>query len=237
MERLRPWLSAARPEHALIVPLCVEIGAACARFDARPGPGLPAHLLIDAAALAAGLGVNLIDHLWDLPGVPPADPKQRVPEHERPLPGRESAVAAAACLLVAAVLAGALAPLSGAAALGYGSLAVLLGLWRRAPAVGADALGYSLGDVATGIALGPLAVFAGFASQAGTGAWGAFYASLGVAGVAAACDYPRHVTRRDVDANLKRMTPVASWGADRARHVLISAPLVAAMLVLVVRAL
>jgi 1,4-dihydroxy-2-naphthoate octaprenyltransferase len=235
MERLRPWWIAARPEQALLVPLCVEIGAACAHFDAQPAAGFSAHLLIDAAALAAGLGVNLIEHVWDLPAAPPADPTTPVPEDDLPLPARDAAMAAAGCLLGAALLAGALAPLSGASALGFGALAVLLGVWRRAPAVGADALGYGLGDLATIAALGPLAVLAGFASQAGVGTWGAVYAGLPVGLAAATALYGRHFTRQAVDADLQRMTPVVAYGEDRARLGWLVLPLLAVATIVVLR--
>ena len=216
MERLRPWLDAVKPAQALMPVLAVEVGAACARFDARPRAGFATHLIIDAAALAAGCAVHLIDHVWDAPGLPPPDPKRPVPESERPVDAREAMGAAGVALLAAAVLGLATALLSGAAAFGYGLAAVLLGAWRRAPAVGADTLGYGLGDLATVVALGPLAVLAGFASQASEGASGAFYAGVPVGLAAASASSLRHFTRRPSDAAVQRMTPVVALGEEHA---------------------
>src|SRR5260221_7405275 len=69
----RPWLVATRPAQALLAPLGVAVGSSYAHFDAQPGPGIPAHLLVTAAAFAAGVGVNLIEHGWDRIGEPPPD--------------------------------------------------------------------------------------------------------------------------------------------------------------------
>lgn len=229
MERLRPWLAAARPEHALIVPLCVEVGAACAHFDARPDAGILAHVLIDAAALAAGLGVQLADHAWDRLGDPPSSARTAPPESERPVASREAAVAAAACLILAALLTLGLSPAAGAAPLGFGAVAVGLGLWRRAPLAGGDTLGFGLGDFATVLALGPFAVLAGFAAQTGTGSWGAALAGVPVGLAAESAQYLRHFTRLASDAGLERMTPVALLGEDRARMLVPAIPLAAAL--------
>lgn len=235
MERFRPWLDAAKPEQALLAPLAVVAGAACAAFDARPGPSLVAPVLAAIAALAAGLGINLVDTAWDVPGRAAPDPKTPVPEDERPLELREAAGGALLAIGAAALISFVAAWLSGAALLGYGAVAVALGVWRRAPALGADTLGFGLGDVATGLALGPLAVLAGFAARGAEGAAAGFYAGcpLGLAAVAAG--YLRHFTGHELDARLRRMTPVATLGEERARAGIVLLPLAAAGAILLAR--
>lgn len=228
MESRRPWLAAARPVEALLAPLGVAVGSSYAHFDARSGPGLPAHVVVLSAAVAAGIGVNLVDHAWDRLGAPPPDPKAPVPEWSRPIEARDAAIAGAATILFAALCGFGLVPLSGSAALGYGALAVLLGVARGAPVAGLDTLGFGLGDIANLLALGPLAVTAGFASQAGTGSWGACLAGLPVGLVATAALFSRHFTRRDVDAALARVTPVVALGEEQARQALVALPLLAA---------
>jgi 1,4-dihydroxy-2-naphthoate octaprenyltransferase len=235
MERLRPWLDAAKPDQAVLAVLAAEIGAACARFDARPGGGIVPHLLVDLAALAASIGVSLDDHAWDVPGQEPIDPKHPPPERERPLDARESGLAGGATLLVAGVFGLVLALVSGAAAAGYGLCAVLLGVWRRAPAVGADTLGYGLGDLATALALGPCAVLSGFAAQAGEGSAGAFYSGIPIGMAAASAAFFRHFTRRRADGVLHRVTPLASLGDERARMCAVLLPIAAAAGVLAAR--
>lgn len=217
MERLRPWSDAAKPDQAVLAPLAVEIGAACAHYDARPAVSMVAHVAVLGAAYAAAIGVNLVDHLWDVPGHPPPDPKRPIPEQDR-LVDRGEAAGAAGFALAAAALLGCLAAWrAGAALLGYGVVAVALGLWRRAPYFGGDTLGFGLGDLATAIALGPLAVATGFAMHAGEGSNGALIAGLAVGAIATAAAFPRHVLRADVDAALKRATPLASLGTERTR--------------------
>jgi len=232
MERLRPWLEAANPGSASLAPLAVAVGSSYAHFDARPGSGPLAWVLTLAAAWAAGMGINLVDHAWDAPWLTPGAAEAPSPEPSRPLDTRESALGAAGCLLAAAVLAFGLASIAGGAVLGYGLLAVLLGIWRRAPAVGGDTLGFGLGDLATVVALGPLAVIAGFASQAGEASVGALYVGVPVGLTAAAGLYLRHFTRRGPDTSLRRMTPVATLGDQQARLGAIALPLVAAAAIL-----
>jgi 1,4-dihydroxy-2-naphthoate octaprenyltransferase len=235
MDRLRPWLDAAKPELASIPALAVAVGCACARFDARAPDGVVPLLIAGIAALAAAIGVNLVDHAWDAPAAPPPDPKDPPPESERMVSAREAGIAAAAALQLAGVLGLLLAPLTGAAPLGYGAAAVGLGLWRRAPAAGADTLGYGLGELATIVALGPLAVSAGFASQAGEGSATALYAGVPVGLAAASAAFLRHFTRRDADRVLQRMTPVDALGESHAALCAVAYPLGAAAAILLVR--
>ena len=68
MERLRPLLEVVRLDRALLAPCAVFVGSSFAHFDAQPGPGLPAHVVVSAAALLAAAGVELIDLAWDLWG-------------------------------------------------------------------------------------------------------------------------------------------------------------------------
>ncbi|HEX4823958.1 MAG TPA: hypothetical protein VFV19_06575 [Candidatus Polarisedimenticolaceae bacterium] len=175
MERLRPTLEALNPGPAVLALAAVEIGQAAARFDARPPAGFFTRLLVDLAAIAAALAVGALERglarLEDPPGA------------------RESFVLAAAAGAAAAVLGLALGLVAGAAALGYGFVALLLGVWRRSPAVGADALGRGLGESAAIAALGPACVLCGYAAQAGEGSLGAFYAGLPVGLSAAAALY------------------------------------------------
>jgi 1,4-dihydroxy-2-naphthoate octaprenyltransferase len=235
MERLRPWLDAAKPEQASLAPLAVAVGAACAHFDGRPGGGAVQLVLALGAALTVGTGVNLIDHVWDAPGQAPPDAENPPPESTRAVDAREAAAAAAGCLLAAALLALGLAWMSGAAVLGYGGLALLLGLWRRAPAVGGDTLGFGLGDLATVAALGPLAVLAGFAAQAGEGSAGAFYAGIPVGLTVESAAWLRHFTRRVPDVSLRRMTPPVTLGVPQAHLGAVALPLIAAAGVLLAR--
>jgi len=233
MERLGPWREAIKPEQAALAPLAVAVGAAYAHFDAQPGPGLPSHLLAAVAAFAAAAGVHLVDHAWDGLGTASPDPRKPVPEPIRPVSPREAAVGAAGCLALAALAALGVAPLAGPAVVGYGLIAVLLGVARGAPVAGLDTLGPGLGDAANVVALGPLACLVGYASQTGAGSWGAAWAGIPTGLAAAAPLFARHFTRRDVDAALDRQTPVASLGETRARHALLAFPLVAAMAVAV----
>ena len=217
MERLRPWSDAANPLQAALAPLAVEIGAAFARFDARPAVSIVAHLAVLGGAYAAAIGVNLVDHLWDLPGHPPPDPKRPVPDEDRPVDRGEASGAAGLALAAAALLGCLAAWRAGAALLGYGIVAVALGLWRRAPYFGGDTLGFALGDLATALALGPLAVATGYAAHAGEGSNGALVAGLAVGAIAAAATFPRHLVRADIDAALERKTPVATMGPGAAQ--------------------
>jgi hypothetical protein len=197
-------MAAARPEQALLAPLCVAVGSSYAHFDSQPGPGLPAHVVVTLSALAAGVGVSLIDHAWDRMAAPPPDPKSPISEHLEPLEPTETAIAGAATIALAALCGAGLVPLSGAAAAGYGVLAVILGVMRGIPAVGLDALGWSLSEIAAILALGPLAASAGFASQAGSGSWGAVFAGIPAGLVAATPLLGRRLTRGDGGAELRQ---------------------------------
>ena len=209
MESLRPWLAAARPGQALLAPLCAAVGSTYAHFDAQRGPGLSAHVVVTLAALAAAVGVNLIDHAWIRLGTPPPDPKLPPPPGPEPIDARDAAAAGGAALLLAALCGIGLGSLSGAAALGYGMVAVVLGVARGAPAVGLDTLGWRLGDVANALALGPVAAMAGYASQAGSGSAGAFLAGVPSGLVAAAALFGRRVIDDDIDADVARGIAVA----------------------------
>jgi 1,4-dihydroxy-2-naphthoate octaprenyltransferase len=209
MDPLRSWLAAARPGQALLAPLCVAVGSSYAHFDAHRGPGPSSHLVVTIAALAAALGVNLIDHAWDRLEAPPPDPKMPAPETLPKVGARESAVAGVAAVVLAALCGLALASLSGSAPLGYGMVAVVLGVARGAPAVGLDTLGWGLGEVATVVALGPLAAMAGFASQAGSGSSGAFLAGIPPGLVAAAALFGPRGARQRLDAQTERGIAVA----------------------------
>lgn len=206
----------------------MAVGSSYAHFDAQRGPGLAAHIIVTLGAFAAALGVNLIDHAWDRMGAPPTDPKTQVPESFHFIEARESLGAGIAALALGALCGFGLVPLSGSAALGYGVLAVILGALRGAPVVGLDTMGWGLGEIANVVALGPLAAMAGFASQAGTGSSGAFLAGIPAGLVAAAALFARNFTRRDADAGLARMTPVAALGEGEARRGLVALPLLAA---------
>jgi 1,4-dihydroxy-2-naphthoate octaprenyltransferase len=209
MDSLRPWVDAARPGQAVLAPLCVAVGSSYAHFDAHRGPGLAAQVLVTLAALAAGLGVNLIDHAWDRLGAPPPDPKTPNPDALPPVSARESAVGGVAAIVLAALFGVGLASLSGSATLGYGMVAVTLGAARRAPVVGLDTMGSGLGEIAQVLALGPLAAMAGFASQTGSGSSGAFLAGVPAGLVAAAALFDRRGSRRDLDAKVERGVAVA----------------------------
>jgi hypothetical protein len=202
MKPLRSWLAAARPGRALLAPLGVAVGSSYAHFDAQRGPGFPAHVLAMLGAYAAGLGVNLVDHAWDLWEAPPPDPKTPAPESLRPVDFQESGVAGLGALALATLCGLGLVPLSGAAALGYGALAVILGAARGAPVFGLEALGLGFGEAAALLALGPLAALAGFASQAGTGSSGALLAGIPAGLIATVALLGRHLTRPGIDPGL-----------------------------------
>jgi 1,4-dihydroxy-2-naphthoate octaprenyltransferase len=219
MERLGPLLEALRLDRAMLAPCAVFVGSSYARFDAQPGPGIPAHLVVSLAAVLAAAGVNLVDEAWDLWGAPASDG----------LDAKEAAVMGAVCLMLALLVAAALVPLSGGAAVGYGFLAVLLGVARGVPVVGLDTLGRGLGDLANVVALGPLAVSAGFASQCGHGSTGALFLGLPVGLIAAGALYARHFTRQEADLRHERQTPVATLGDEQARLGLVLFPLAAAL--------
>jgi 1,4-dihydroxy-2-naphthoate octaprenyltransferase len=233
MNSLRPWMEAGRPAEALLAPLAVAVGSSYAHFDARPGPGLFAHIVVTIASFAAGVGINFIESGWDGMGAPPPEPGSVRSDADWPLASREAFVAGGAALVLAAIAGLGLVPLSGAAALGYGLTAVALGVMRRAPVFGLDTLGWGLGELATLLALGPLAALAGFASQAGSGSSGAFLAGLPAGVIAAAVLFGRHFTERDADSRLARVTPIVALGEDQARLVLVALPVVAAAAVVV----
>jgi 1,4-dihydroxy-2-naphthoate octaprenyltransferase len=205
----------------------VAVGSAYAHFDTQRGPGLSAHIVVTVGAFAAAVGVNLIDHAWDRLGAPPPDSERPVPAPLRPVDAGESLGAGIAALALAALCGLGLVPLSGSAALGYGVVAVSLGVARGAPVVGLDTMGWGLGEIAGVAALGPLAAIAGFASQAGTGSWGAFLAGIPAGLVAASALFARNFTRQDADARLGRMTPVIALGEAEARRGLVALPLLA----------
>ena len=227
MANLRPFLDAARIDRALLAPCAVFVGSSYAHFDAQPGPGFPAHVVVSLAALAAGIGVGFVDHAWDRLGAPLPDARKAGPEEEVPLDSRDAAIAGAIALGAALALGLVLIPLSGPAALGWGVLAVLCGLPRGAPVAGLDTLGRGLGDVATGFALGPLAALAGYASQAGYGGFGAVLVGIPPGLIAVAALFVRHFERPEADARLARATPLATLGAEKARMLLVALPVFA----------
>ena len=227
MDRLRPLLDAARLDRAMLAPCAVFAGSSYARYDAQPGAGFPAHVVVSVAALLAAIGVNFVDEAWDLAGAPPGDG----------LDAREAAICGGVALTAAILVAAILTPLSGAAAVGFGLLAVLLGVARGVPVAGLDTLGHGLGDLATAVALGPLAVTAGFASQCGHGSSGAALVGVPVGIIAASALYTRHFTRREADLRLERLTPVTIYGEDRARLGLVLLPLLGVLAIAAVVAL
>jgi 1,4-dihydroxy-2-naphthoate octaprenyltransferase len=227
MERLRPLLEVVRLDRALLAPCAVFVGSSFARYDAQPGPGFPAHVVVSVAALLAAVGVELIDLAWDLWGA----------EADGAIDARDAAIVGSLALVTALLVAAILVPLSGSAAVGYGLVAILLGIVRGMPVVGLDGLGRGLGDAANVAALGPLAVLAGFASQCGHGSLGAAILGVPVGFIAAGVLYLRHFTRADADARHERQTPVAILGEDQARLGLPLFPLLAIVaLVLIVAA-
>ena len=227
MERLRPWQDAARPVQALLAPAGVAIGLAYSRWDAHTGGGFLGPAVVALAAWLAAVGVQLIDHAWDRLGAPP---------HE-PIEARDAAAVGAIALALAGALGLAIAPVVGAAPLGYGAVAVILGLARGAPVVGLDTLGYGLGDLANVLALGPLPALAGYATRTGGGSFGAFLAGLPAGLIAASPLFARHFTRPEADAALSRMTPVVMMGVQQSRLALVALPLLgAAGVVLAARA-
>jgi hypothetical protein len=209
MEPLRPWLAASRPERALLAPLCVAVGSSYAHFDAHRGPGHSVHLVVALAAFAAALGVNLFDYAWVRLGAPPPDPKTPVPEELVTVDARDAIAAGVAAIVLSALCGLALAPLSGAALLGYGAGAVVLGVLRGAPVVGLDTLGWGLGEIASVVAFGPLAAMAGFASQTGTGSTGAFLAGLPAGLVATAGLFGRRGGDPNLEGEVERGIAVA----------------------------
>jgi 1,4-dihydroxy-2-naphthoate octaprenyltransferase len=229
MSSFRPWLEAGRPAQALLAPLGVAVGSSYAHFDAQPGPGLPAHVIVTVASFAAGLGINFIENGWDGVGAPAPEAGSVRSDADWPLTSREALTAGGLALGVAGICGLGLVPLSGAATLGYGLIAVILGVLRRAPVFGLDTLGWGLGELATILALGPLAALAGFASQAGTGSSGAFLAGLPAGVIVMAVLFARHFRERDADSRLARVTPVVALGEDQARLVLVALPVVAAL--------
>src|SRR5262245_46576864 len=209
MDSLRPWVAAARPERALLAPVCVAVGSSYAHLDAQPGPGFPGQILITIAAFAAALGVNLVDHAWDRSTEPPPDSEAAGASLAPDVGAVASAIAGAAMIALSALCGIALASLSGSAALGYGAVAVLLGIARRTPAVGLETLGWGLGEVAYAVALGPLAALAGFASQAGSGSTGAFLAGCPPGLVAAASLVAPRRSHPTLDEDAERSIAVA----------------------------
>jgi hypothetical protein len=169
------------------------VGSSYAHFDAQQGPGLVADVALTIVAFAAALGVNLVDYAWGLLGAPLPDPKAAVPEPLSGVGTREAAIGGVAAVGSAALCGIGLASLSGSAPLGYGTVAVLLGLARGAPAIGLDALGWRLGALAEAVAFGPLAATAGYAAHAGRGSSGAWIAGIpaGLVAVAALYDPSR----------------------------------------------
>jgi hypothetical protein len=172
MVAARSWLAACRPGRALLAPSSVAVGASYARFDAHAGLGLGADALVVFAALAAGIGVHLLDRVW---APPAAAPEARVPTatEPRPVAPKDAGIAAATALAVAALAGFALVPMCGAGPLGYGALAVIVGAGLRVPTTGSDSRSGALEPIGTFLALGPLAAQAGFAAQTGAGSWGA----------------------------------------------------------------
>ena len=103
--RWRAWMAAARFEEALLVPLCVLVGSVLRALRRAAGAGAPgAPHRHDCRALAAGVGVNLVDHAWERLQAPPPDPKNPVPEQLRPLDGRDAALGGAGAIVLAAAL-------------------------------------------------------------------------------------------------------------------------------------
>jgi len=208
MNGVGPWIDACRPGRAFLAPCCVAVGSSYAHFDAQPGPGLPAHLVVTLGAFAAAVGVNLFDHARTRVGEPP-------PTSDHPVGAIEADIGAGVALAVAALCALGLVPLSGSAASWHGALAMILVGVRHGPFGGLEALGRGFGEFACVLAFGPLAALAGFASQAGTGSWGAFLAGVPAGLVAAgALAGPR--------------VPNLSAGADAPRGRAIVLPLLAA---------
>lgn len=204
MDSWRAWVAAARFEDAILAPLCVAVGSSYAHYDAQPGPGLPAHLIVSLGALAAGVGVNLVEHAWDRLQAEPPDPKNPLPEERKALDARDTAIGAAGAIALACVCGLGLAPIAGAATSGYGALAVVLGLARGIPAVGLDALGWGLSEIAAIVALGPLAASVGFASQVGTGSMGAVLAGIPAGLVAATPSLARRFKMGEAGKELRQ---------------------------------
>ncbi len=232
-EALRPWLAAARPDQALLAPLAVAVGSSYAHFDAQHGPGLSAHAVVTLGAFAAATGVNLVDHAWDRSAAAPPDPKSTARPVLVPVEAWDAFVAGAGALTVAALCGIGLVSLAGSAALGYGTLAVILGVARGAPMVGLDTLGWGLGDLANILALGPLAAEVGYGSQAGAGSSGAFLVGIPVGLAAASPLFARHLAAIG-SAAARPSTTLEQLGRRDARLTLVALPLLAAAAVLIV---
>lgn len=112
-----------------------------------------------------------------------------------PLGAREAIGCAAAAVALAGLCAVGLASMSGAAALGFGALAMLVGAAR--------------GASASFIAFGPLAAMAGFASQAGIGSWGAFLAGIPTGLVVAGALAEPHRSSRELESGAAHRTAIA----------------------------
>jgi 1,4-dihydroxy-2-naphthoate octaprenyltransferase len=128
------------------------------------------------------------------------------------------ASAAAALLLILALACGvALVPHSGSFAIGIGFAGLLLAVLYAVPDLGLRDLGHGVSEIAAFVALGPLAVLGGYASQTGSFTLGAVLVSLPMGFTGAAIVYDYHLARFLRDENSPGTSLPMDLGEERAK--------------------
>jgi 1,4-dihydroxy-2-naphthoate octaprenyltransferase len=111
----------------------------------------------------------------------------------------------------------ALVPHSGSFAIGIGFAGLLLAIFYAVPDLGLRDLGHGISEIAAFVALGPLAVLGGYASQSGSFTLGALLASLPLGFTGAAIVYDHHLARFLRDETAPGTSLAMDLGEERAR--------------------
>jgi 1,4-dihydroxy-2-naphthoate octaprenyltransferase len=209
MNPLRAWLRLARVSHLPVVAASITVGGGYALWDAYEFRWTP-FLLTLAGGAGVFLGAMVVVAILEvILGHEPPDPDREPSRLAGPdiiaasyvrLP---QAAGGAALMLILAMACGvALVSHSGSFAIGIGFAGLLLAIFYAVPDLGLRDLGHGISEIAAFVALGPLAVLGGYASQSGSFTLGALLASLpmGIMGAAIIYDYHLALFLRDETA-------------------------------------
>jgi len=218
------WMQLARASYLPVVAVAIVVGAAYALWDAYEFRWTPFLLTLAGGAAVYLGGMVAVSLLEVVLGHEPADSDREPSRLEGPdviaasFIGLPQAGGIAVLMLIIALVCGvALVPHSGSFAIGIGFAGLLLAIFYGIPDIGLRDLGHGVSEIAALVALGPLPVLGGYASQSGSFTAGAALASLPLGFFGAAIVYDHHLARFLRDETAAGTSLAMDLGEERAK--------------------
>ena len=224
MNPMPAWMRLARASYLPVVAVAIVVGAGYALWDAYAFRWTPFLLTLAGGAAVYLGGMVAVSILEVVLRHEPADADRDPSRLEGPdviassLVGLAQASGIAALMLIIALVCGvALVPHSGSFAIGIGFAGLLLAIFYGVPDIGLRDLGHGVSEIAAFVALGPLPVLGGYASQSGSFTLGAALASLPLGFFGAAIVYDYNLARFLRDDTATGTSLAMDLGEEKAR--------------------